>query len=113
MAGYLPVQIGTDSDWQDVSAGSSYVVAQKADGSLWHWGVPLYNVGTLNTDMPGLSTPTRIDTALDWAVAEAGGQSYGLGLKADGSLWSWGTNIWGQLGDGTAFVKNPTRVMLP
>jgi alpha-tubulin suppressor-like RCC1 family protein len=36
----------------------------------------------------------------NWAVVSAGG-AHSLGIKADGSLWAWGNNTEGQLGDGT------------
>jgi len=36
----------------------------------------------------------------DWAVVSAD-NVHSLALKADGSLWAWGSNAAGQLGDGT------------
>jgi len=42
-------------------------------------------------------------------------ESFALARKQDGSLWSWGANSVGQLGDGTTSVprETPARVTLP
>jgi probable HAF family extracellular repeat protein len=45
-------------------------------------------------------TPARVDTASDWAVVAAG-SVHTVALKTDGTLWAWGHNHRGQLGDGT------------
>ena len=36
----------------------------------------------------------------------SGGSSYTVVLKSDGNLWSWGDNVYGQLGDGTNSGRN-------
>jgi hypothetical protein len=41
----------------------------------------------------------------DWESVSAGWK-FTLALKKDGSLWAWGTNDSGQLGDGTASQRN-------
>ena len=44
----------------------------------------------------------------------AGGETHSLTVRADGSLWAWGDNSWGQLGLGdTADRNTPTRVRFP
>lgn len=45
-----------------------------------------------------------------WESVAAGG-AFTIGKKNDGSIWSWGYNGDGQLGDGTTFHKNkPTQI---
>ena len=46
------------------------------------------------------SAPKRVGADADW-VAVAAGYAHGIALKKDGSLWAWGWNSSGQLGDGT------------
>jgi alpha-tubulin suppressor-like RCC1 family protein len=41
---------------------------------------------------------------MDDVIAVAAGQDYSLAIKTDYSLWAWGSNIYGQLGDGTTTV---------
>jgi alpha-tubulin suppressor-like RCC1 family protein len=43
--------------------------------------------------------------SIDWKMIAAG-QFHSVGIKADGSLWAWGFNFFGQLGDGTTTQRN-------
>ncbi|MCC7210433.1 MAG: RCC1 repeat- and reductase domain-containing protein, partial [Candidatus Brocadia sp.] len=36
----------------------------------------------------------------------SGGASHTIALKSDGTVWAWGANTWGQLGDGTKNYSN-------
>jgi alpha-tubulin suppressor-like RCC1 family protein len=96
----VPLRVGADSDWTQVASGGSYTVALKSDGSLWAWG---WNgegeVGQANlTNHYG--APTRIGRETNWTQICAG-VAHTVALKIDGSLWAWGFNNRGQLGDGT------------
>jgi len=112
---YSPVQVGTDTDWVAVSVGSVFVIAQKLDGSLWSWGDDAY--GQLGDGTPSFSNITRplpgpVNADTDWLAFETG-FTHVLAIKADGSLWAWGHNRLGQLGDGDNLDKDiPQRVGL-
>jgi alpha-tubulin suppressor-like RCC1 family protein len=96
-----PTMVGTDTDWAYVSSAWSHILAVKADGSLWTWGYCAEgSLGTLADDGQSLTVPTRVGEAKDW-VAVGGGVYDSLALKADGSLYTWGTNASGQIGNGT------------
>jgi alpha-tubulin suppressor-like RCC1 family protein len=105
----LPVRIGTDTDWTEVSAGYAHTVGIKNDGTLWAWGKN--NAGQLGdgttTDR---SVPVQIGTDTKWS-AVACGSYHTLALKTDGSLWVWGLNDRGQLGIGNYDYKYaPVRI---
>jgi len=92
-----PVQIGTNSDWISVSAGSFHVLALRADGTIWSWGRNNWGQigdGTSGTLVP---EPQQIGTDSEWTQIVAGGDS-SFAIRDDGSLWSWGSNQFGQRG---------------
>jgi len=41
-----------------------------------------------------------VNEETDWTAVSAG-RDHSLALKTDGTLWAWGANSWGQLGNGT------------
>ena len=96
-------------NWSALSAGGYHTVALKSDGTLWGWG--WNNDGQLGdrTDAKK-NTPTQESTgAANWSAIAAGAQ-HTIALKSDGTLWAWGRNNDGQLGDGTDAKKNtPTQ----
>lgn len=96
-----PVQTGTDTNWAHIAAGGLHTMAIKTDGSLWAWGNNTSGqLGDGTGTYTDLSSPARIGTDTDWAHIE-GGDWYGIALKTDGTLWAWGNNWDGQLGNGT------------
>lgn len=98
----IPIQVGTDNHWQTVSAGFNHSVAIKTDGALWTWGYNGY--GQLGNGATGFdeskNTPIQIGTDTNWLSVSAG-RFHTLALKNDHTLWTWGYNSMGQLGDGT------------
>ena len=108
----VPVQIGLDTDWASVSVGAGFTVATKSDGSLWYWGASWDDVmnGNLGSSTYRITKPTQIGTNTDWSNVVVG-YSHILALKTDGSLWAWGRNRFGQLGDGTTIERSvPVQV---
>jgi alpha-tubulin suppressor-like RCC1 family protein len=108
----IPNQIGNDTDWASVSAGGGFVVALKKDGSLWGWGSN--RTGLLSSSGSAdriFSEPTQIGSDTNWANVSSSEESFVLALKTDGSLWAWGSNTNGQLGDGTKEnSRTPVRI---
>jgi alpha-tubulin suppressor-like RCC1 family protein len=106
----VPTKMGTSNDWSKVAAGWGHTVALKTDGSLWAWGYGgLGQIGN-GTYTTNFNPPQQIGIAKNWQTIVTG-HGYTVALKADGTLWAWGNNFSGQLGNGTTFDKNiPTQV---
>jgi alpha-tubulin suppressor-like RCC1 family protein len=104
-----PVQMGTG--YVAVAAGTNHSLGIKADGSLWAWGQNYDGqLGQGYYDYTPHPNPMQVGGETDW-VAVAGGEHHSLALKADGSLWAWGDNFYGELGLGnTTDQFTPTRV---
>jgi alpha-tubulin suppressor-like RCC1 family protein len=95
-----------------VAAGYSFSLAVLADGTLWGWGIN--NVGQLGTttdtceesQLPCAKTPKRID-GIDGVAAVTTGDAHVLALRSDGSVWAWGYDFYGQVGDGATNSVEP------
>ena len=98
-------QIGFDNDWKDISVGWNFVIAIKNDGTLWSWGANWAGQlgrGFRSTgwhDDESTYAPEQVGDNNDWKMTSSGNW-HSLGLKNDGTLWSWGDNWAGQLGLG-------------
>jgi len=96
-----------------IAAGRTHALALKSDGTVWAWGhAPSLGNAAVTADT---GTPGQVVLpAGSVATAIAAGGSQSLALLADGSVWAWGANDAGQVGDGsTTDVAEPVRVIEP
>jgi alpha-tubulin suppressor-like RCC1 family protein len=103
-----PGKIGTAADWQKIYPAS---MAMKADSLLWGWGYNGYGqLGNgLNGSLNNLKNPAQIG-ASHWKEVSPSG-THTLGIKGNGTLWAWGYNENGKLGDGTQTDRSlPTQI---
>jgi alpha-tubulin suppressor-like RCC1 family protein len=98
-----------------VARGNDNGYALRADGTVWAWGRnfigELGNGWTSGPAGYGMSAVPVPVVGLTGVTAIAAGQSFALALRNDGTVWSWGSNWAGQLGNGTLTPSNtPVQV---
>ncbi len=90
-----------------------YSTIMESSGSAWVWGHNESGMLGLNQgDSPGtnnFSSPVQMSTETSW-IAITGSISAASGIKRDGTLWTWGYNQSGQLGQNSPV---PTRQSSP
>ncbi|MCR5890446.1 hypothetical protein LRS06_22215 [Hymenobacter sp. J193] len=96
----VPVQVGTDTNWQSVAAGNNHTLAVRKDGTLWAWGNNERGQLGGGTTTEYRNSPVQVGTATTWKSVAAG-NDYSVAVRTNGTLWAWGSNERGQLGDGT------------
>jgi alpha-tubulin suppressor-like RCC1 family protein len=103
-----------------ISTGFGNSLALDSNGKVWSWGDNFFGqfgVGVvgggdqfqgITTTPPGSSTTTTFTiqqpvqvTGLNKVIAISSGLRHCLALESNGTVWAWGDNEWGQLGDGT------------
>jgi alpha-tubulin suppressor-like RCC1 family protein len=117
--GRVPRPVGGISHVTAISAGNGFGLALEKDGSVWAWGDnSLGELGVNGPEQPGgcphlankapvdlPCSPTPVPVAgLKDVTAISAGSNFSLALEADGSVWAWGRNSSGQLGNGAAIV---------
>jgi alpha-tubulin suppressor-like RCC1 family protein len=94
----VPTQVGAASNWVAVEAGRLHSLGVRANGSLWAWGFNYHGqLGLAVGDTTDRQVPTQVGAPSNWVVVAAG-DFHSLGICADGALWAWGYNYYGQLG---------------
>lgn len=95
-----PVQVGGLAAASAIAAGWRHSLALQADGTVRAWGDNSYGQLGDSLAIGGYSaTPLQVMTLGGVLSLRAGG-SHATVLKHDGTVWSWGLDGNGQLGDG-------------
>ena len=94
-----------------VAIGSNHGVILASDGSLWTWGETGFGwqVLGLGSNVRTQACLRRIGEETNWVNIAVGGSTT-LALKSDGTIWAWGENIYGQLGDGSKVREQASPV---
>ena len=110
-----PVQIyGGGSTWSEIITpnNGSRALALKTDGTMWTWGHNQYGqlgLGFVNPGNTGRSSPCQVP-GTNWHQAYTCYRAT-YGLKTYGTLWAWGRNDQGQLGqNNTDNYSSPRQI---
>ena len=92
-----PQQVGALTNWNPPALYNWTAYVVKTDGTLWSWGAG--GVGALGNGLPSgdISSPTQVGSGTYWSTV-AGGHYFGIAVRSNGTLWSWGQAANGVLG---------------
>jgi len=98
-----PTQVGSETTWSTDSFQklnmNSTASAIKTDGTLWMWGNNGEGqLGQNQSNPSNKSSPVQVGSDTTWATINTGQSGSAAGVKIDGTLWMWGHNQWGNLG---------------
>ena len=98
--------VGGFTDWCQISAGGYQSAAVRTNGTLWVWGYGHQGQIGDNAGVVQRSSPVSVVGGFtNWCQATSGSQHV-FGLRTNGTLWAWGANCYGRLGDGTTVNKS-------
>ncbi|MCL6591934.1 MAG: putative Ig domain-containing protein [Firmicutes bacterium] len=100
-----PSQVQELSGVISIAAGAGHSLALKSDGTVWAWGRNWDGQLGNGTSVNYETTPVPVQ-GLSGVIFIACGQNHSLALKSDGSIWTWGKNNYGQLGEGSTNNRN-------
>ncbi|MBN2383535.1 RCC1 repeat-containing protein [bacterium] len=102
----IPILIDNFTEIASIGAGSYHSLAVKEDGSAWAWGYN--NNGQLGDGpLPSIRQTEPVPVSeIDGIVAMTGGNYHTVALINNGTVWAWGDNKDGKLGDGTFLNSN-------
>jgi len=118
-----PMQVGSGTDWEGMAHAmgeqdGGHMIAVKTNGTLWTCGYnsqgQLGHINQYGGTGTSLSSPTQVGTDTTWSSdwwALAGGNRGSAAIKTDGTLWTWGRNGDGQLGQNNGIdYSSPKQV---
>ncbi|MCW5983297.1 MAG: choice-of-anchor D domain-containing protein [Bryobacteraceae bacterium] len=97
---HVPAMVTALNGVVAIAAGARHSLALKSDGSVWAWGNNFSGEVGNESQTPYVAVPLAVN-GLSGVLAIAAGGQHSLALKGDGSVWAWGSNTSGQLGDGS------------
>jgi alpha-tubulin suppressor-like RCC1 family protein len=98
-----PAEAGA-TNWRVVSAGDEHTCGIQTTGRLYCWGNNNYGQlgrGTQAPDHAFYATPVEAQPGANNWTSVSAGDEHTCGLRANGRIYCWGLNVFGELGDGT------------
>jgi len=94
------------TNWKQVAGGRLHTAAIKTDGTLWTWGSNSSGELGVNDTNRRCTPVTTFAGGTNWKQVACGNINYTAAIKTDGTLWTWGFNGNGRLGDNTIINRS-------
>jgi alpha-tubulin suppressor-like RCC1 family protein len=98
----LPVLTGVVA----VAAGRLHTLAVRSDGSVWAWGANFFGQLGRGTQTQFEATPQPVP-GVTGMISVGAGDLHSLAVTASGTVFGWGYDQYGQVGDGTTTEAQP------
>ncbi len=106
-----PVAVNPASGIVAIAAGGNHSLALKSDGTVLAWGRD--NAGQLGNDLALEDKPKPVSVSgLTNIIAISAGYAHSLALKSNGTVYAWGDDADGQLGDDPVLLEQPVPVLV-
>lgn len=107
----VSVAFPAGTDIVSISSGNEFTLAVDSKGNLWCWGYSAW--GQCGVTKNTVTSPVEIPLEAPVAHAYAGGNGirdgHSIVLLQDGTAWTFGSDKWGQIGNGSPRHSHPTR----
>jgi alpha-tubulin suppressor-like RCC1 family protein len=111
-----PGNVGYLNSIAAVMGGEIHNIALKSDGTVWAWGwnaLGQLGNGTTNDAYSPIQTGLTAVPPLTSVIKLGGRPYFTLAVKSDGTVWAWGMNQFGQMGNGTVNQMPGPQVTVP
>jgi alpha-tubulin suppressor-like RCC1 family protein len=106
VAASAPVRVSGLTNVVSIATSGTTAYAVRSDGTVWAWGSNSYGALGTGTFDEGAPLPVRV-SGLTGVTAVAAGGTTAYALRDDGTVWAWGDNGDGQLGNGQPCSPHP------
>ena len=107
----MPVPVPGLTGITQISAGLEFGLALRSDGTVWAWGLNTSGELGNGTTAERSTVPVQV-TGLSQVTQIAAGGNFAIAARTQGfittltTVWTWGDNQYGELGDGTQVTRN-------
>jgi alpha-tubulin suppressor-like RCC1 family protein len=116
----VPVEVAGGAAWASVSVGEVHTCGVQVGGTGWCWGNGGYGrlgyATVLDPDtglrVPDPREPNEMSPGTTNWVTIGAGDTHTCGVRSDGTLWCWGGNGLGQVGNDTTSTTETTPVQI-
>lgn len=101
-----PIQtVSATTNWKQISLNDQLSTAVKTDGTLWTWGFNYAGQLGNNSTIDRSSPVQTVSATTDWKTVSAG-KSHVAAIKTNGTLWLWGQNFGGKIGNNSTIDQS-------